>query len=119
MAGQFARHQRLLTGKDFDFVFARSYKRHHATLTLLCRPNRRSYARLGLAVPKRAIKLAVQRNRFKRITRESFRQNQVQLAGLDIVVIAKASAVSATNQQLLDVFEQQWQHLTERFKQSS
>ncbi len=72
-------------------------------------------ARLGLAVAKKNIKLAVKRNKFKRIVRESFRLHKVQLAGLDIVVLAKRAANGASSQQIRIVLEQQWQHLAKHF----
>jgi len=118
-AGSFSRADRLLTAKQFSNVFENPYKRHHAYLLILVRKNAVSsnnpIARLGLAVAKKNIKLAVRRNRFKRIVRESFRQHKVQLAGLDIVILAKHAANGATSQQLRAVLEQQWQHLAKQF----
>lgn len=49
----------------------------------------KSQARLGLVVAKRNVKLAVARNKLKRLIRESFRRQQVQLNGLDVVVVVK------------------------------
>lgn len=46
-------------------------------------------ARLGIVVAKRNVKLAVDRNKLKRQIRESFRQQQLTLAGLDVVVVVK------------------------------
>ena len=121
--GSFARVYRLLTAKQYSDVFEKPYKRHHAYLLILVRKNNNPettpknipVARLGLAVAKKNIKLAVRRNRFKRIVRESFRQHKVQLAGLDIVVLAKHAANTATSEQLRTVLEQQWQHLAKQF----
>jgi len=42
-------------------------------------------ARLGLIVGKRQLKRAVDRNRVKRIVRESFRTSRANLPGIDIV----------------------------------
>lgn len=121
--GSFARVYRLLTAKQFSNVFEKPYKRHHAYLLLLVRKNSSfekdfegtPVARMGLAVAKKNIKLAVRRNRFKRIVRESFRQHKVQLAGLDIVVLAKHAANTATSEQIRTVLEQQWQHLAKQY----
>ncbi len=121
--GSFSRANRLLTAKQFSRVFENPYKRHHAYLLILVRknsePDNRQPARLGLAVAKKNIKLAVRRNRFKRIIRESFRQHKVQLAGLDIVVLARHAADGATSQQIRTVLEQQWQHLAKQFNTPS
>ena len=128
--GSFTRANRLLTSTQFSAVFEKPYKRHHAYLLILVRKNNLSKngsveefinsnrvipARMGLAVAKKNIKLAVRRNRFKRIVRESFRLHKVQLAGLDIVVLAKQAANGATSQQIRTVLEQQWQHLAKHF----
>lgn len=50
-------------------------------------------ARLGLVVAKKHLKRAVDRNRFKRLVRESFRAHQQQLEGLDVVVLARSGAL--------------------------
>lgn len=58
------------------------------------------WARLGIVVAKKNVRLAVARNRLKRIVRETFRQQQECLQGLDIVVVIKkdfAAEPQATN----------------------
>ena len=45
--------------------------------------------RLGIAVPKRHIKTAVQRNRIKRLIRESFQVNQGRLSNKDVVILVR------------------------------
>ncbi|MDH5178261.1 MAG: ribonuclease P protein component [Gammaproteobacteria bacterium] len=116
--GRFARHQRLTRPSDFKQVFAHPCKSGNQHLTLLCRTNDKDYARLGLAIAKRYIRTAVARNRIKRIVRESFRQRQTTLAGLDIVVLAKTSAAALTKQELFLVLERLWQGLEKKCKDS-
>jgi len=55
----------------------------------LAKCNNVELARLGLAVPKKHIHRAVERNRLKRIIRESFRLKQEKLKGNDIVVVVR------------------------------
>jgi ribonuclease P protein component len=75
---------------------------------VLCRRNNQSIARLGLAISKKHCRQATARNRIKRIIRESFRQQQVLLSGLDVVVINQPAATRATNQQISDSLESHW-----------
>lgn len=108
-SGRFARHQRLLNSSDFRNVFAHPQRFSHPHLMLLVRSNNCSYARLGLAIPKRHIKRAVDRNRIKRQIRESFRAWQTKLVGCDIVVMARSGAMQLSNRELREVLESHWQ----------
>ncbi len=54
-------------------------------------------ARCAQAVSRRVHRHAVQRNRIKRQIRESFRRARAQLAPLDLLVIARASAAACDN----------------------
>ncbi|WP_036378885.1 ribonuclease P protein component, partial [Moraxella catarrhalis] len=47
-------------------------------------------ARLGLAITKKKLKKAVDRNRLKRLCRENFRHRQASWVAIDVVVIVKA-----------------------------
>jgi len=77
--------------------------------TVLFRPNGKDVPRLGLAISKKHCRLASGRNRLKRIVRESFRQHQESLGGVDIVVLNQPAAQSADNQQLFASLERHWQ----------
>jgi ribonuclease P protein component len=57
-------------------------------------------SRLGLAISKKQIRRAVDRNRLKRHIRESFRRHRKQLMGLDLVVMARPAAGLADKKQL-------------------
>jgi ribonuclease P protein component len=78
---------------------------------MLAAPNGLSYPRLGLAISKKAVSRAVARNRIKRIIRESFRRHQGDMAGWDIVVMAKMSAATTTRQALRAELEAYWNTL--------
>ena len=49
----------------------------------------RNQPRLGLVVSKKNISKAVERNRVKRVIRESFRKNKSQIPNLDVVVLIR------------------------------
>lgn len=116
LTGRFARHQRLLRPAEFNQVFDRACKISDKHLTLLCRQNDLPHARLGMAISKRNNKTAVARNRIKRLSRESFRQYQAELAGLDIVVLARTSAAQLSKQELFRVCEDLWLGLVKKCK---
>lgn len=83
-------------------------------LTLIARRNGLEHARLGLVVGKRVDKRAVTRNRVKRLVRESFRQHQQELVGLDIVVLGRAGASHLDNPALLESLAAHWQRVVKR-----
>lgn len=58
---------------------------------MVAAPNDTAQARLGLAISRKAARRAVDRNRLKRLIRESFRQ-QTGLDGQDVVVMAQPAA---------------------------
>lgn len=71
----------------------------------------RGCPRLGLAVSRKVSKRAVERNRIKRVIRESFRLRRESLPALDVLVVARTSAASADNTALRDDLERAWQKL--------
>jgi ribonuclease P protein component len=68
-------------------------------------------ARLGLAVSRKVSKRAVERNRIKRIIRESFRSHRETLPPLDVLVIARASASTSANPVLRVDLDHAWRKL--------
>ena len=68
-------------------------------------------ARLGLALAKKCAVRAVDRNRIKRIVRESFRHHRLELNGIDYVVLCRRKAVMASNQALFGSLAQHWLHV--------
>ena len=102
---------RLLNGKQFSTVFDTKRRLHGACFSLHVASNEFGYARLGLAVSRRVSKKAVERNRLKRIVRDSFRHHQHELGSIDYVVVAKITAVERSttgNQALRLELERAW-----------
>lgn len=90
-AKNFQKYHRLLTPADFKAVFDSPIKKVH-TLHLLAfiGQGQGLSARLGLAITKKKLKKAVDRNRLKRLCRENFRHRQTSWMVIDVVVIVKA-----------------------------
>jgi ribonuclease P protein component len=112
--GQFARRQRLLKPAEFKHVFARPERQSNHTMTLLARENKLNHARLGLAISKKQLSRAVDRNRIKRLLRESFRQHQDLLVGLDCVVLVRKPVSTLSNDAIFETLENHWNRLAEK-----
>jgi ribonuclease P protein component len=110
----FPRSSRLTTPADFRRVFADSKRAGDKFCTLLARPSGLPQARLGLAIAKRRVRRGVDRNRIKRLVRESFRHHQQEIAGLDVVVMARDAAADADARSLRASLDRQWQRLAKR-----
>jgi len=104
----FPRPNRLTNATDFAHVFKQAQRSGDRFFTVLYRRNNLGYPRLGLAIAKKHVRLAVGRNRLKRIIRESFRQAKSQLLGVDIVIMARDQSGSAENRALFTSLEQHW-----------
>jgi ribonuclease P protein component len=89
-------------------VFKQPSRSRDKWFIVLCRDNDDSKARLGLAISKKHCRAAAGRNRIKRIVRESFREHQSELNGLDLVVMNLPGATTATNQQLFASLAGHW-----------
>ena len=89
-------------------VFEKANRSRDKWFTVLSRDNGRHDARLGLAISKKHCRKATSRNTIKRIVRESFRQHQANLQGLDVVVINQPPAAAATRRQLFDSLAGHW-----------
>ena len=107
----FARSARLTRPVEFRRVFANAERFTSRALTVLIAPNDLDYPRLGLAISRKAAASAVDRNRIKRIVRESFRLHQGGIGGWDIVVMARNAAATASRQTLRAELEQHWNRL--------
>ncbi len=110
---------RLTTAADYRKVFACPIKSSDAYFTLLAIQNQLDHPRLGLAIAKKNIKRAVDRNLLKRTARESFRRQQHALAPLDIVVLARREAAKAPAEALRKSLARHWRQLVNRCNSSS
>jgi ribonuclease P protein component len=110
----FARGDRLLTPEDYSWVFQRPVKSADGCFTIMSRSRGSGSARLGLAVSKKNVRRAVDRNRIKRVIRESFRHNRQALEGLDIVVLGRRGMDKRTNRVLFDSLSKHWKTISEQ-----
>ncbi len=106
--------QRLVHKTQFDAVYQRGSKLGDSCFLILVKANDQSGARLGLSVSARTVGNAVNRNRIKRVIRNSFRLNSVQLPAVDIVVNTRPGARAATNPMLAERLAQHWRQVVKR-----
>ena len=109
----FGKEARLLTAGDYKRVFDHAEsKASHKHLLILATGNELDYHRLGLVIAKKNVRLAVQRNRIKRVVREFFRQQPANGRSLDVIVLARRGMDQLDNATLSTILAQQWQKLT-------
>ncbi len=113
---KFDRDARLLTPSHFQAVFSKPIRFGSSHITILITPNLTEQNRLGLAIAKKRVKLAVQRNRIKRQIRESFRLNQHNLPHIDMVVMVKSGTDKLENNEINRQLEKIWRKVIQRFK---
>ncbi|GHF90190.1 ribonuclease P protein component [Thalassotalea marina] len=116
VTNEFTRESRLLTPSQFQSVFSNPSRFGSSHFTILITQSNDDNNRLGLAIAKKRVKLAVQRNRIKRLVRESFRLNQHQLPHIEMVVMVKSGIDELDNQQINKQLEKIWRKIIQRHK---
>jgi ribonuclease P protein component len=107
----FGKAKRLLNTHDYSQVFnSTDAKAFHNNLLLLARRNDGTEHRLGLVIAKKNVRLAVQRNRIKRISREFVRKNPHGIT-MDVIVLARRGLDQLDNAEMASLFERQWNKL--------
>jgi ribonuclease P protein component len=107
----FSKAYRLNTAVDYSNVFNNAQRSSDKFFTVLAKKNTLDVARLGLAIAKKSVKKAVQRNRIKRVVRESFRLTEQHCKGYDFVVLSHKRASLATKNDLAVSIQKHWQKL--------
>jgi ribonuclease P protein component len=110
-AAPFTAAHRLRHKEQFDLVYREGRRLSDSNFQIVSHSNSTPHARLGLSVPSKTIGNAVNRNRVKRVVRESFRLNVHRLPCVDVVVNARPGAKSAVNEALAHSLEQLWDKL--------
>lgn len=103
--GKFPKTLRLLRKKEFERAFREGRQVRTKRFRFQVRRNDLPYPRLGLAVGLRAAKKAVDRNRIKRLCRETFRLHRDGIpAGWDIVANPTVSKSRWTLEEVAEDF---------------
>lgn len=107
---RFPQRVRLLTPAQFDRTFKQGRRLHQGPLSAVTAANSVGHPRIGFALGKKFAKLAVQRNRLKRLLRERFRHSQEQLQAMDLVVFLR-SRLPDTGDAETEAVERLWAKL--------
>jgi len=110
----FSRKLRLLSPTDYKFVFDKPVRSSDKILTILVRKNDRIQARLGLAIAKKSVRTAVQRNRIKRIIREYFRSHKEKITCADYVVLVRHGIDQMDNSTIEQSIAKQFNYLRKK-----
>jgi len=114
----FPRASRLTDKPQFDAVHRQGQRYSDTLFLVITRPNDSGRARLGLAVGIKAAGNAVERNRLKRLVRESFRHRQQDLPPVDVVINARAAAAKAANAEIRASLATHWDRIVRRCARS-
>jgi ribonuclease P protein component len=117
---RFTPKQRILSKHDYQKVFNQAeFRSGNKRLLLLARQTELESGRLGLVIPKKHLRRAVDRNLVKRIARNTFRLRQADFDGIDIVVLVKGKFnLEQARAQATDDFDLLWGKLAEKIKQA-
>jgi ribonuclease P protein component len=100
--------RRLRRAAEFRQLYASGRRLGSELFTAVVRPNQLTTARLGMSVAARSVRGAVDRNRVRRVIRESFRTRADALPALDIVVGVRSAAQAASNARLRESLDRLW-----------
>ncbi len=96
---------------DYQQVFKKNESLRDKNWLILYRSNTLEFARLGLAVSKKNVKKATQRNRIKRIIRETFRKKKAMIVPTDIIVLVRHGISEKSNRELINSINSLWYKL--------
>ncbi len=107
----FPRKYRLITANDYRKVFSKAQKVSTPEFLFLYSTNEKADSRLGLAIAKKQFPHAVDRNRIKRLVRESFRETRPAIESTDIVVLGRSKLLKMNNNQIRKQLDSLWSKL--------
>lgn len=113
---KFSQGMRLKQAIDYDKVFQRAKRSSYGGLIVLTAANSIGHPRLGLAIAKKHLKLATQRNQLKRLIRTSFQQHYTTLSAIDIVVLSRTDIQQRDKQQIWYALAKHWRYVEKQWQ---
>ncbi|MGC9456617.1 MAG: ribonuclease P protein component [Halothiobacillaceae bacterium] len=106
-----------MTPKDYRKVFSARQRVSQDGLALAWCESPAARSRLGLAIAKRQVRRAHERNRIKRIAREAFRVRASHLPPIDLVLTVRGDAEHLDNHALRAGLDALMDRAAARFEQ--
>lgn len=119
----FPRNNRLIRPSEFQRVFRLSKASRKRVfiqgLGVRVCEGAEAQARLGLAISKKTFKRAVDRNRVKRLVRESFRHHLPDLPPVDVVILSHKELAGMDNAAIFQQLENLWRRVRKLYAVSA
>ena len=96
---------------EFKRIYAIGRRFGNEYFTANAQANGLSWPRLGMSIAARNLRRAVDRNRVRRLIRESFRVHQQGLPPLDIIIGARVATKSADGPCMRAALDKLWQKI--------
>lgn len=106
----FEPEKRLRKPSEFKFALTSGQRVRHPVIHFALDHNT-NRPRLGLTVPKKVLRRAHDRNRIKRLIRESFRHHQHKLPPVNIVAMVRFGIEELSNQEISEILAHQWRRI--------
>src|ERR1700761_7006923 len=110
-SASFPASHRMLRPAQFKRAYADGKPFSNEFFTVNVVPNEVAWARLGMSIAARNLRRAVDRNRIRRLIRESFRMHQQGLPPVDIIIGARPSVLQADRACLNAALEKIWRRV--------
>ncbi|MDF3055431.1 MAG: protein component of RNase [Gammaproteobacteria bacterium] len=110
---------RLKTPAEFKRVWSEGRRLSGQYVAVTNCKNSLGYPRLGLSLSKKQIRRAVDRNRIKRLARETFRHIQSELKGTDLIIIAYKGMDKLPPKEQYQCFKVLWKRLANIYSKQS
>jgi len=86
---------------------------------ILARPNTLPHPRIGQILAKKNLRRAVDRNRIRRLTRESFRLNKHQMPAMDLVLLTQKGLSDLSSEEYAHQLDLAWKRLETLYRKKS
>lgn len=111
----FPSSHRLRNPKEYKRVWNQAKRINAPCMSIFVRENDLGFPRLGLSLAKKNIRKAVDRNRLKRVARETFRLQQAKIGGFDTIVVIYKGAELLTPAEQYRSLQALWEKLATRY----